>query len=142
MLARLEPVLHEPPPDWQPKELPAEKRRDVLVSKNAPEPIRILMGGEALLDAYGRYAEALAEELARVACALDDVRIAGRFVERMRELDALAVLDAHLRTGCPALIRKLDETERQALTDATAEAALAAAAAKDASQAPPSRSPR
>jgi hypothetical protein len=133
VLARFELVLREPSPAWEPDALPAKRRRDVLVSENMPEPIRALMGGAALLSPGDdrRYGQALVEELAPLACDLNDGRVASRFVERIRVLDEdVPLRDLHQRfkNNCPGLIAKLDPDAQKVLTGATAKAANAAAA--------------
>ena len=95
-LGRLAPVLARPPPTWTPGALPQDKRRDVLASENLPDddPVRKLTNGDALVSPRddGTYGKALAEELARLACAMDDTGIGNSLVGRMSDLDEGAYL--------------------------------------------------
>jgi hypothetical protein len=92
-----------------------------------PAPLRVLLGGEALLSPGDnkKYGKVLAEELSSWACRMGDVRIARHFALRMQSLDEGAYLPdlaRRLTVGCPDLIAKLDAGERQVLTDAAAKA--------------------
>ena len=86
MMKRLAPVLAEPPPTWSAAPLPPEKRRDVLTSDGLHDdnPLRQLTSGEALVSPRddANYGRALAQELAPLACGLDDKDVAARFVLR------------------------------------------------------------
>ena len=149
VLEQLKPVLRDPPPDWKPASLPKDKRQDVIVSEEAPEPIQALMGHEALLDPRDkqRYGTALAEELAHLACRMGDTRIADRFVGRMSELEDGAYLPDFARllsqppSGCPNLITKLDANTQQLLTDAAAKADTTAPPSTPGASVPPSADP-
>jgi class 3 adenylate cyclase/uncharacterized protein YjbI with pentapeptide repeats/energy-coupling factor transporter ATP-binding protein EcfA2 len=149
VLEQLKPVLRDPPPDWKPASLPKDKRQDVIVSEEAPEPIQALMGHEALLDPRDkqRYGTALAEELAHLACRMGDTRIADRFVGRTSELEDGAYLPDFARllsqppSGCPNLITKLDANTQQLLTDAAAKADTTAPPSTPGASVPPSADP-
>jgi hypothetical protein len=123
MLERLAPILSDQPPAWEPETLPKDKRRDVLTSEGAPEPVRMLTEGKALVSPRddGIYSEALAAELAQLACGLGDGQIASRLVQRMVYHDlGFPDFARHLTAHCPDLITKLDKRDQRVVTDAAA----------------------
>jgi acid phosphatase type 7 len=123
MLERLELILSDRPLAWEPEILPKDKRRDVLMSEGAPEPVRMLTGGKALVSPRddGMYSEALAAELAQLACGFDDGQIASRLVQRMVYHDlGFPDFARHLTAHCPNLITKLDKWDQRVLIAATA----------------------
>ena len=119
-LGRLAPVLARPPPAWTPGALPQDKRHDVLASENLPDddPVQKLTNGEALVSPRddGTYGKALAEELARLACAMENAGIVSRLGGRMGDFDEGAYLPDFARrvtASCPGLIAKLGPDDRK-----------------------------
>jgi hypothetical protein len=124
----LGPILSDRPPAWEPEILPKDQRRDVLTSEGAPEPVRALMGGEALVSPRDdeTYGKMLAAELAQLACGLGDGQIVSRFVFRFRfQMNGAGLSDFahHLTARCSDLTGELDAVAREALTNTSAKAA-------------------